>query len=81
MATEFFNLAKKTRYIFNVSLITYEDVSKRAKFIRKVVSTHYMPPWKADDHYVDFANNRSLSDQEIAILVAWIDAGTVLEFD
>ena len=58
------------------SLITYEDVTKRAKFIRKVVSTRYMPPWRADDHYVDFANNRSLSDQEIATLVAWIDAGT-----
>lgn len=61
------------------SLITYEDVTKRPKFIRKVVSTRYMPPWRADDHYVDFANNRSLSDQEIATLVAWIDAGKMLE--
>ncbi|GHB55473.1 c-type cytochrome [Persicitalea jodogahamensis] len=58
------------------SLITYEDVVKRSKFIRKVVSTRYMPPWKADDHYVDFANNRSLDDSEIASIVAWIDAGT-----
>lgn len=58
------------------SLITYEDVSKRTKFIREVVSTRYMPPWKSDDHYVDFANNRSLSDREIATIVAWIDAGS-----
>jgi hypothetical protein len=58
------------------SLISYEDVAKRSKFIRKVVSSRYMPPWKADDHYVSFANNRSLSEKEIETLVAWIDAGT-----
>ena len=57
------------------SLITYEDVSKRAKFIREVVSTRYMPPWRADNHYTDFANDRSLDEKEIATIVAWIDAG------
>ena len=58
------------------SLITYEDVSKRAKFIREVVSTRYMPPWRADNHYTDFANDRSLDEKEIATIVAWIDAST-----
>jgi hypothetical protein len=56
-------------------LLTYEDVAKRASFIKKVVMENYMPPWKADPHYRDFANNRSLSKEEKALLLAWIDAG------
>jgi hypothetical protein len=56
------------------SLITYEDVTKRAKFIRKVVNTGYMPPWRADDHYVAFANKRSLTPEQIKTLTDWIDA-------
>jgi hypothetical protein len=57
------------------SLITYEDVSKRADFIKKVVSSRYMPPWRADDHYTEFSNNRSLTDAEIKKITDWVDAG------
>lgn len=56
-------------------LITFDDVSKRSKFIREVVSTRYMPPWKADNHFNSFANDRSLSESQIQTLVSWIDAG------
>jgi hypothetical protein len=55
------------------SLITYEDVAKRASFIKKVVQTRYMPPWRADAHYVDYSNNRSLTDEEINKIVQWVD--------
>ena len=58
------------------SLITYEDVVKRASFIRDVVERGYMPPWKADNHYMAFANDRSLSDKEKALLISWIDGKT-----
>src|SRR5688500_8089841 len=54
------------------SLITYEDVAKRASNIRKVVETRYMPPWRADAHYVDYSNNRSLSGEEIEKIVQWV---------
>ena len=27
------------------SLITYQDVSKRGKFIKEVINTGFMPPW------------------------------------
>lgn len=57
------------------SLITYEDVSKRTSFIKKVVSTGYMPPWRADDHYATFANKRSLTPEQISAITGWIDAG------
>lgn len=57
------------------NLITYEDVQKRTEFIRKVIASGYMPPWKADDHYTSFVNNRSLTDQEVMAITSWIDAG------
>jgi hypothetical protein len=57
-------------------LITYDDVNKRSKFIKKVVASRFMPPWKADNHYNSFANNRSLSDKDIATIVSWVDLGT-----
>lgn len=56
------------------SLITYEDVAKRAAFIKTVVETGYMPPWKADNHYADYSNNRSLTEKEKQTLYAWIEA-------
>src|SRR5687768_8365422 len=54
------------------NLLTYEDAAKRATFIAEVVGSKYMPPWKADDHYVSFANNRSLSDEQIKLILDWI---------
>lgn len=56
-------------------LLTYEDVAKRATFIAKVVASRYMPPWKADDHYVSFANNRSFSGQQREMIMAWVKNG------
>jgi len=55
-------------------LITYEDVVKRASFIRDVIQRGYMPPWRADNHYTTFANDRSLTERERSMLVQWIDA-------
>ncbi|GAO41168.1 c-type cytochrome [Flavihumibacter petaseus] len=56
------------------SLLTYQDVAKRASFIRDVVQSRFMPPWKADNSYVHFANDRSLSDKDIQKIVQWVDA-------
>lgn len=57
------------------SLLNYEDVVKRSKFIKKVVETRYMPPWKADESYVHYSNNRQLHDSDIALISKWVDAG------
>lgn len=54
------------------SLLSYEDVVKRASFVRKVVESRYMPPWRADGSYMHFANERSLSDADIALIGEWI---------
>jgi hypothetical protein len=55
------------------SLITYDDVAGRAAFIKKVTQSRYMPPWKADPHYGAFANERKLTEEEIAMIAAWAD--------
>lgn len=57
------------------SLITYQDVSKRAKFIRRVVETRFMPPWKADSHYQSFANDRQLAEKDINLITKWVQDG------
>lgn len=58
------------------SLLSYDDVAKRSSFIREVVETRYMPPWKADNKYVHFANDRSLSQKDITTIIKWIDSKT-----
>ena len=55
------------------SLLSYNDVAKRASFIKDVVSQRYMPPWKPDNKYVHFANDRSLAQKDIDLIVKWID--------
>ncbi len=56
------------------SLLTYQDVAKRAKFIKEVVQSGFMPPWKADNRYVHFSNDRSLAEKDIEKIVQWVDA-------
>src|SRR5206468_2288743 len=58
------------------NLLTYTDVARRSTFIAKVVQNKYMPPWKADDRYVQFANNRSLSDEQIKKIEDWVKSGS-----
>jgi len=55
------------------SLITYEDVAKRGKFIKQVVKSGYMPPWKPDNSYRTFHNERTLSALEKETIIKWID--------
>lgn len=57
------------------SLLTYQDVAKRAKFVAKVTQIRYMPPFPADRQFQHYANERGLSASEIATLQAWMLAG------
>jgi hypothetical protein len=63
-----------------MSLITYEDARKYARRIKTKVSARLMPPWHIDKSVgiQSFKNDRSLSDQQIATLVQWVDDGTPL---
>src|ERR1700730_18197449 len=57
------------------SMLTYEQTRPWAATIKMVVKQKIMPPWYADPQYGHFANERSLSADEIRTLVAWVNAG------
>ena len=54
---------------------TYQLVRPYAKAIRQAVLQKTMPPWHAAPSAHSWRNDRSLSPQEIATLVAWAEAG------
>jgi hypothetical protein len=60
-----------------MSLLTYEDARPWAKSIRQRVEARQMPPWHVDRTVGirQFKDDPSLSDKEIATLVAWADSG------
>ncbi len=57
------------------SLTSFEDAAKRAKQIAAVTSSKFMPPWKAEAGYGHFIDERRLTEDEIATIGAWADAG------
>ncbi len=57
------------------SLLTYQDASKRASLIAAVTGKRFMPPWKPESGYGNFAHERRLSDAQIATIAAWAKAG------
>src|ERR1700678_1486005 len=57
------------------SFLTYETTRPWAKAIKSAVITKKMPPWFADRHFGQFANDRSLSEADSHTLVSWVDAG------
>ena len=60
-----------------MSLVTYEETRPWAKAIKERVATRQMPPWHLDKTVgiQSFQNDRSLSDDQIATIVRWADAG------
>jgi hypothetical protein len=57
------------------SLLTYEQTRPWAKAMKEAVLLKKMPPWFADPRYGRFANDRSMSQHDVDVLVAWAAAG------
>ena len=57
------------------AMTDYNMVRGFSLMIREVVRTKRMPPWHADPEVGHWANDRSLSDDQIKTLVHWIEAG------
>lgn len=57
------------------------DATEVASGLGLVVESEFMPPWPATDEGIDLQHDRSLSDDDIATLVAWADAGGPLDVD
>jgi peroxiredoxin len=60
------------------SLKSYDDARRHAAMIQEVVDNRRMPPWHADPRHGTFSNDRRLSVDERAILMAWVEQGTPL---
>lgn len=54
-------------------LLNYSDAVKKAKLIKFVTLTGYMPPWPADANYSHFIGERVLTKNEIELLKSWAD--------
>jgi mono/diheme cytochrome c family protein len=59
------------------SLLSYDDVKRRATLIVNATSRRYMPPWHATPApgFPEFLDNRRLADADIAAIKEWVDAG------
>jgi mono/diheme cytochrome c family protein len=57
------------------SVLTYKDVRPWAKSIREKVVNRTMPPWFADPHVGEWANDARLTEAEIKTVAAWVDGG------
>ncbi len=58
-----------------MSLMTFEEVRPWAKSIRENVSAGKMPPYFADKASLPMKHDMSLSDEQKATLISWLDGG------
>jgi hypothetical protein len=60
-----------------MSLLTYEEARPWARSIKQKVVGRSMPPWYVDKSVgiQTFKDDRSLTDQEVATIAAWVDGG------
>jgi uncharacterized protein (TIGR03437 family) len=57
------------------SLLTYNDVVKQGRTIAAVTQSRYMPPWKPESGWVQYRDQRGLTDAQIALIKQWVDGG------
>ncbi|HEX8816960.1 MAG TPA: hypothetical protein VF753_15800 [Terriglobales bacterium] len=61
---------------YRVPLTSYEAAQERADKIKEKVVSRQMPPWPADPaKSVKFRNDARLSQKDIDMIVAWVNAG------
>jgi len=57
------------------SLVTYEETKPWAQAIKRATQSKDMPPWFADPRFGKWADDPSLSPEQIATLASWAAAG------
>jgi hypothetical protein len=62
-----------------MSLATYKDARPWARSIKQRVESRQMPPWHIDRSVgvTRFKNDMSLTDEQVATVVAWVDGGAL----
>ena len=57
------------------SLLTYEEARRRGPQLVQVTASRFMPPWLPEHGYGDFADERRLTAEEIALIQKWVSSG------
>jgi tetratricopeptide (TPR) repeat protein len=57
------------------SLLSYEDVKRRASLVASVTKSRYMPPWLPEKGYGHFLEERRLTDAQIQLIQDWVSQG------
>ena len=57
------------------AMTNHSVIQSSASAIKTAVLGGHMPPWFADPYYGRFSNDRSLTAEEVARLIQWIDDG------
>lgn len=57
------------------SLLTLEDVDRRAELMLDAIEADIMPPWPPNADCNDYHADRSLSAEQKALFRAWVDGG------
>ena len=58
------------------SLLTYDDVKRRAPQIAEVTKRRFMPPWLPEPGHGEFAEERRLTDEQIQLIADWVKDGS-----
>ena len=56
-------------------LTSYKEIAKRGPLIAGVTQSRYMPPWTAAPSSFAYRDERRLSDDQIALIQAWVKQG------
>ena len=57
------------------SLTSYAEAKRWGSLLKQVTATRYMPPWLPAPGHGEFADARRLSEEQIALIGRWVDAG------
>lgn len=57
------------------SVLSYKDVRPWARSIKEKVVSRQMPPWHADPHVGQWANDPRLTQAQVETISAWVDGG------
>ena len=57
------------------ALLSYQDAMKKGKTIARVTASRQMPPWKAEPASYPYRDERRLTDEQLALIQAWVKAG------
>ena len=59
------------------SLVTFDQVKKRARQIAEVTARRLMPPWPPEPGCGDFVDERRLAPEELGLIQQWVAEGAV----